>query len=229
MGISIIVPVGPNPKYFEFLPECLDSIIEQMSGEDEVVLVDDMARAMNGIAQYHGIGPYSRFLLEKRITIYENKWRMGCADCWNLGIAIARNNFCLMMGSDDKLMPGCLDAIREVIGSPDVDTHGWYNLACIDSNGEEYNWYNNAACVSKLLWKATGGFPEEAGLGAPDALMVSCLMVHGPQHLHKIKEDTPLYWVRVWGEGQETPRTGKYWEEIISVRNKVTENFKWKE
>lgn len=225
MGISIIIPVGSNPKYFEFLPECLDSVLEQWQVGDEIVLIDDAAGVFNGLAQQ---GVLHKYYGDMRIRMYENPWNLGCAASWNVGQAISRNEHNILMGSDDRLLPGCLNACREIINDPLHDAFGWYNFTCVDSEGTEYNWYNNAAMITKNLWRATGGFVPESGIGAPDALLLSCLIAHGSQHLHKIKDGTPLYWVRKW-QGQETGRTGRYWEEIISVRDKVTEDFKWKE
>lgn len=213
-GISVVIPVGPNPVYKIYLEECLDTVLPQFNSVDELIVVDDMSY----------LDPHE--LLRDRnypgMFVYQaNRWLLGCASCWNVGIGLARNEWCIMMGSDDMLVDGALDACRDIIAN-NPDPLGWYNFTCEDSEGEEYSWHNNAAMVSKSLWSATGGFPITAALGAPDALLISIMLVHFPEHLHKIKEGTPLYFVRVHPEQNGKQYAGAFPDEVVSVRNKET-------
>lgn len=221
--ISVIVPVGPNPKYREYLPGCLQSIVEQMETGDELLIVDDRADLE---AEFFAPIPIPE---GAHLYYAKNDWWLGCAASWNIGVGLASNENCILMGSDDKLLPKCLEACREVIQQPNYDPYGYYNLGCwVGEQNELVTAFNNAAMVSKKLWTRIKGFPVESGIGAPDALVISCLMAHASQHLHQIRDGAPLVWVRT-GDHQDTRRTGGYFGEIISIRHRVTESFKWVE
>jgi hypothetical protein len=218
MGISVVVPVGPNPVYKQYLNECLDSVHQQLSWLDQVVLVDDMAHL-----DWQKYLP--NLLRGESHIIVKNKWLLGCAASWNIGVADAKNEWCILMGSDDKLLPGALDACREIINSPNCDPLGWYNFSCSDSEGNSFSWHNNATMVSKSLWRALGGFPLTSALGAPDALAISIMMIHMPEHLHKIQEGNPLYWVRVHECQNGRQFAGVFNQQVIDVRN--IETARW--
>lgn len=224
-GISIIIPLGPNPIYKSLLKECLRSIgsqmkyrepIEEKVALDEVIFVDDAAHLeLRDVCDDLPGHTYKKI---------DNGWLLGCAASWNIGISSARNEWCIMMGSDDTLLPGALDACREIINNK-PDPLGWYNFTCLDSDGEQYSWYNNAAMVSRKLWAATGGFPITASLGAPDALLVSIMIAHFPDHLHKIKEGTSLYKVRIHPDQNGKQYAGVFNQQVIDVRN--VETARW--
>lgn len=217
-NISVVIPVGPNPAYLEYLPECLTSIVEQNPG-GEVVIIDDMANLPHNLRKDYLTKDYYG-----RWQQIRNAWLLGCSASWNIGVALASHEHIILMGSDDYLMPGAIEACREIIDSPDYDPLGYYNLTCIDSDDEIHKLHNNAAMVSKSLWRFTGGFGPSA-FAAPDAWLISILLGNYPQHLHQIKEGTPLYFVRKH-PAQDTPRmAGLFWEEVISIRNKETERF----
>lgn len=216
--ISVVIPVGTNPAYLEYLPECLTSIVEQNPG-GEVVIVDDMANLPYNLRK--------AYLSKGRLGSWQqikNDWLLGCSSSWNIGVSRASNEWCLLMGSDDYLLPGCLDACREII-SNDPDPLGYYNLTCETSSGEIVTLHNNAALVSRELWRHSGGFPVSGSLGAPDAMLISIMMVHMSAHLWQIKEGIPLYFVREH-EQQDTRRmAGAFNWEVIQVRNIETQRW----
>lgn len=217
--ISVVIPVGPNPAYLQYLPECLESIVDENPG-GEIVIVDDMANLPYNLRKDY-LTPTNYYGRWQQI---KNDWLLGCAASWNIGVARASHEWVLLMGSDDYLLPGCIKACLETISDPNHDPLGYYNLTCIDSDGEVHNLHNNAAIVSKSLWRFTGGFGPSA-FAAPDAWLISILLGNAPQHLHQIKEGTPLYFVRKH-PAQDTPRmAGLFWEEVISIRNKETARF----
>lgn len=219
--ISIVIPVGPQKAYRNYLRECIDSITDQIQQEDQIIVVDDMADLTDTeVWGYHPL-----FYNEKAIIV-KNDWLLGCADSWNRGVSLAANDLVLLMGSDDKLLPGCLDALRETYEENEGKA-AWYNLTMEITEGEDigvHTVFNNAAAVTKELWKLTGGFPP-SGFAAPDALMISIMMVHMSDRLIQVKEGTPLYWARVH-EQQDTRRMAAplSWE-VIQIRNFETERW----
>lgn len=214
-GVSVIIPVGPDPAYKLYLLDCIKSVVEQMEANDEILIVDDMALLNSEFFAAIPVpdGAYLHYA--------KNEWLLGCAASWNIGVGLARNENCILMGSDDKLMPGCLTACKAAINAPDYDPFGYYNLTC-DVNGERVAVFNNAAMVSKKLWYHMGGFPITASVGGPDALLISIMLVHMPTHLHQLQEGTVFYWCRS-GSHQDTLKQAAFFShEIVLIRNRET-------
>lgn len=217
--ISIVLPVGPREVDRKWLDECLASIIPQVKGRDEIVLIDDMA----------GL-PYS--YCSDKIRIHKNDWRLGCAASWNVGISVAYNDYCLMMGADDWLAPNALQRAIEKITQVN-DDYGYYSytIQYYDDIEKQYQEIQslpcNAAVVSKKLWKYTGGFPPETAIGAPDAAFISILLgSHGKAgNIIKICEGTPLYYVRRH-INQDTAQRGSYQGVILETRNILTRDWR---
>lgn len=222
-GITIALPVGSHPDYKKYLSECLVSINSQMRINDEIILINDMAELT--YSDYFGKGWL--YWDDPMRKVHENPWLLGCAASWNIGVSLAKNDLVLLMGSDDVLLPECLDTLRQAyLEQNKMDA--WYNLTIEITEGPDtgiHTVFNNAAAVTKGLWKLTGGFPP-SGFAAPDALLISIMMVHMPERLIQVREGTPLYRARVH-EAQDTPRqAGRFWEEVISIRNKETRDWK---
>lgn len=209
--ISVVLPIGPQHEYLHWLGECLDSIRTQTYFPYEIIVISDGA-------------DLSKQDL-RGCTVFHNPWPIGCGLSWNFGVALSKTNCVFLMGSDDKLLPECLEACAEAYMLTG-DTCGFYNVTCITSQGEVISLFNNAAMVTKELWALTGGFPITSTVGAPDALLISILLKHRPHHLHQVREGIPLYWVRIH-DSQDTLRYAAHFsEEVISVRNKETARWR---
>lgn len=218
--ITVVIPVGPKAHHQKWLGQAIDSVMPQLRNDDELFLVDDMADL--NIHQ------------DKRITIWRAPWLMGCAAGWNTGISLARNKLCLMMAADDWLEPTCIEALLAE-WRRQTNVTGYYSLTVryVAEPGASFSWSPiqdlpcNAAMVHKELWWHTGGFPPCAGVGAPDALLISVLLKYGDAagRLINVSKGTPLYNVRVHPD-QETSVGGGYWDDIISIRNKYTANWR---
>jgi glycosyltransferase involved in cell wall biosynthesis len=198
------------------LEEALDSVESQIRGNDELIVVDDMAHLIRS----------NDFILRLSGKIHTNPWRLGCAASWNVGVAIARNSLCLLMGSDDKLLDGCLNALRDAWNMHE-DPLGYYHLDIIYSdNGEEQSAPCNAAMVTRQLWKHTGGFALESSSGAPDAAFLSAMMIHKDMGtMYRVHTPHPLYWVRRHSE-QDTYNRGPWQGVILQTRDILTQTWK---
>ena len=237
--ISVVIPLGPNPAYLEWLPECIDSVLAQTHLPTEVVLVDDGARIERNIKTFFSpdifeiIGTeesawWDRLLDDDKILLryYRTPWNVGVADAFNFGVGLSYNELVFMLGSDDKLMPTCLE---EVVKEYDKQGQwdGWYNVTLVTQSGEESWLPNNAAAVTRGLWKWLGGYPPSAGLAACDAVALSILMVHAPDRIIQVKQNTPLYWAREH-EHQDTRKNMSYFAAsgvVEAVRNMETQRF----
>jgi len=235
--ISVVVPVGPNPVYLRWLPECIESIIQQTHKPLEIIIVDDQARI-----DIEKFIPYPLYLdIEKGelitkllrndsgepnpdIIYYRTAWNVGVADAFNFGVALSSAELVFMLGSDDKMMPTCLEEVVKEYEKQKVE--GWYNVTIVTSSGEVMTLPNNTAAVHRKLCEWTGGFPPSAGVGAPDALLLSILLRHAPHKILQVKEGTPLCWLREH-EHQDTRRNAGFFHgEVISIRDKETTRFK---
>ncbi len=239
-GISVVVPVGPEQHHSQYLEECLDSLHLQTLRPQEILIIDDMAglrgdvrvgeEDVDAVCQFWG-GPFDG------CRIWYAPWRLGVAAAFNCGVALARNNLVLMVGADDWLEPECLEACLEAFQKQEEDLLCYYYLSVRyhaedgfeiprDLEDGVQTLPCNAAMVSKQLWANTGGFPPETGSGAPDAALISILMVHAEAgKLIPVAEGNPLYNVRIH-EGQDTCGRAPWQSVIIPTRNILTQLWK---
>jgi len=91
-------PVGPHPANQCWLAEAIESVRAQQPLPEEILIIDDGANL--GMVS----GPWGSC---KQIWI---PWPSGSAAAFNYCIGGAANELVLFLGSDDKLLPGCLEA-----------------------------------------------------------------------------------------------------------------------
>ena len=220
--ITVLIPVGPWPWSTRWLPECLQSVLAQTRQADEILLVDDMA----GLDE-------RAFGLDERTfcRIWRAPWRLGVAGAFNAGVAMAAHDLIIMLGADDRLMPQALELCEKAYQIRRRDALGYYHMDVEYSDGEQQNLPCHAAMVTKALWRHTGGFPPESGIGAPDAAFISVMLAHygGAGHLYRVESPEPLYWVRRH-RYQDTAMRQVYQRSILEVRDILTSTWqrpKW--
>ena len=231
--ISVVIPVGPHQIYRKWLPEAIHSVLVQdFQGEIEIVLIDDYAHVsqqefydlVKTVDSEAIVLENNAFSTNRTIRLYQTWWNVGVADAFNFGVALSENELVFMLGSDDKLMPECLSECHKA-WQKNGQRDAWYSVTIQYESGALQAIPCNAAMVTKNLWKWTGGFPPSAGVGACDAIVLSILMKHAPDKIVKVKEGTPLCWLREH-EHQDTKKNAWFYNpEIISIRNKETERF----
>jgi len=102
MKISVIVPVY---NVQDFLDACVDSILTQAVGTDlECILVDD------GSTDGSGALCDSWALRDARVRVI-HKPNGGLSDARNAGLDAAQGQYIAFVDSDDRLLPGALDAL----------------------------------------------------------------------------------------------------------------------
>jgi glycosyltransferase involved in cell wall biosynthesis len=166
---------------------------------------------------------------ELHLSYWRSPCRLGVAAIFNVGVALANNNLVFMLGSDDVLKPTCIEECAKAYEKHKIE--GWYSVTVETPDGEKHSIPNHAAMVTKKLfeWFEQGngyyGFPASAGVGGPDALLLSILLKHSPGAIIQVKKKTPLYWVREH-EHQMTKQDAAFFhDEVISVRGKETNRF----
>lgn len=238
-NITVLIPIGPGKNYAEWIKEAVGSIYEQTMLPNEILIIDDgtnisLEYVRDMVSSYaHAIEMFmDRFTICPKdsnkmveIRIWKSPWNLGFASAYNCGMGIARNDLVLYLSSDDKLMPTCIeDCYKTYLENEERDA--WY--ACsYEINGETHTIPNNLAMITKNLWRWLGGYPPSAFAG-PDALLLSCLMVHAPDRIVKVAEGKANYWLREHSE-QETRKQVGYFAAsgvIEVIRDMETRRFK---
>jgi len=250
--ITVVIPVGPDPVYLEWLPECIDSVLSQTKPPGEILIINDSAHGFHLLNRYMYININELFEFkysdefkwlgsesvtgketwswqsnkeapETYISYWVSPWNVGVADAFNFGVSMAMHPLVFMLGSDDKMLPTCLEECIKAYDKHKIE--GWYNVTIETSSGEQMWIPNNTAMVTKELWKWTGGFGPSAFAG-PDAWLLSILMKHAPERIIQVQQGTPLCWLREH-DHQDTKKTAwVFGDEMVSIRNKETERWK---
>lgn len=125
--ISIIVPIY---KVEQYLPRCVDSIINQTYRNLEIILVDDGSPDLCGkICDEYT----SR---DKRIKVV-HKTNGGLSDARNVGIDIANGDFILFVDSDDWLELSACESSLQVALERNADIV-IFGIKVISKNGREF-------------------------------------------------------------------------------------------
>lgn len=93
--VSIIMPVYNVEKY---LPECLDSLVNQTMRNIEIICVDDQSTDDS----YNILKKYAK--KDKRIKVYQQNHE-GAGTARNLGLQYAKGEYLLFLDSDDWFAP----------------------------------------------------------------------------------------------------------------------------
>ncbi len=215
--VTVTIPVGPEPSHQFWLNEAICSADDQLDHQgDRILLVGD------GLV----FGAFETQRLLNRsplIDIYELPWRVGVAGAFNNGVGASHSQLVIMLGSDDLLLPGAIDACVQTWEEADrADAYYWMSIEYSDDRKDKIQALPcNAAMVTRAFWRWSGGFPPETASGAPDAALVSMLMVHAPERLIAVQQGVPLQWVRVH-EGQDTAGRAPWQGVIHQTRDILT-------
>src|SRR5688500_8895166 len=105
-GVSVVIPVGPRESHRRYLDEAIASCHEQSRVPDEVFIVDDMNGLPQGLSRESAIP----------VRTWRSPWHLGVAHAFNFGVALAQNNLCILLGSDDRLLPTCVEKTLAAFG-----------------------------------------------------------------------------------------------------------------
>ena len=214
--VTVVIPVGPEPQHVRWLAEAVQSVREQTYPVSETLLIDDMQGLSPGLDE---------FLDREGITVWPAPWRLGIATAFNIGVALAANELVFMLGSDDRLLPQCIEACVRAYHetAEDVRDQTYYAAPVQYSDGRPDQFLPcNAALVTKGLWQHCGGFPLETASGAPDAALISIFMRHPEAGTYIVVGRKPLYWYRSH-DATDTARRGPWQPAILATRDLVTQ------
>jgi GT2 family glycosyltransferase len=176
--VSIIIPVYNK---FEYTFSCLKSILQETSGEYEVIVVDDCSTDLT-----QNIGEYV-----SGIRLIRNDANSGFIGSCNAGAGAAKGEYLLFLNNDTIVCPDWLDALLDgFVKFPDAglvgakliypdgrlqeaggiiwqDASGWNYGRMQNPDAPEYNYirevdYCSGACilVARKIFQELGGFDE---------------------------------------------------------------------
>ena len=117
--VSIIVPVYNSGQY---LPRCIDSILNQSYRDLELLLVDDGSKDDSGSI----CDAYTE--KDSRVRVF-HKENGGVSSARNLGLQEAKGEWVCFVDSDDELLPeGLQTMVRGVSEEVDLVMAGYYEL-----------------------------------------------------------------------------------------------------
>ncbi len=223
--VTVTIPVGPEPSHREWLDEAVQSVLDQAEDDDRVLLMFDGPPFSIANAE----ADRERAIYDPKIHRELIRWRVGVASAFNIGIGTDQAGWddlpelVIMLGSDDLLLPGAIDACVQTWEDNDrADAYYWMSIEYGDDREDKIQALPcNAAMVTRAFWRWSGGFPVETASGAPDAALVSMLMVHAPERLIAVQQGVPLQWVRVH-EGQDTAGRAPWQGVIHQTRDILT-------
>lgn len=122
MKFSILIPAYKAT----FFKECLDSVLSQTYPDYEVVILNDCSPEpiKEIVSEYHN----------SKIRYYENEHNVGAikvVDNWNKLLDLAKGEYVICMGDDDKLTSDCLEKY----------------INSIFHHGEKYDLYHARAAI----------------------------------------------------------------------------------
>jgi glycosyltransferase involved in cell wall biosynthesis len=122
MTVSVLIPTRDR---LEYLRHAVESVRRQSRADWEVVIADN--------ASSEDIGAYVASLDDPRILYRRSDESIPVTDNWNVAIDASTGEQVIMLGDDDALMPGYLEALAAAsdapAGAPDVYYTGAYLFA----------------------------------------------------------------------------------------------------
>ncbi|WP_341303893.1 glycosyltransferase family 2 protein [Pseudomonas sp. TMP25] len=110
--ISVVIPTF---NYAALLPRALESVIEQLASDIELIVIDDGSTDETADV-------LARFSQREPRVVVLHQANSGAAAARNMGIAEARGQFVLPLDADDQLLPDALQRLRGLItAQPQVE------------------------------------------------------------------------------------------------------------
>lgn len=127
---SVVLPVRNGWPYVK---ECVDSVLAQRYPHFDLVVLDNQST--------DNTVPWLNSLSDSRIRLYSSPSSLSIVDSWRRVVGVERQQYMTLIGHDDLLDPGFLEAIKRIIdrypdaklyqtGSRLIDTFGKTIRSC---------------------------------------------------------------------------------------------------
>ncbi len=137
--LSIIIPVYNVGRY---LQRCLDSVLEQISGKDEIILINDGStdNSLSICLEYQKEYANVKFISQRNAGLGRTR---------NIGLLEASNENVIFLDSDDYWEIGTVNVIKSVISQEYIDILYFDAKTVYEGTiKEEHNPYNRKGKVS---------------------------------------------------------------------------------
>lgn len=210
---SIIIPCYNLGKY---LPECLESVLNQEYKKFEVIVVDDGSKDTFTIE-------YLNSIKDEKIKVFFQA-NQGVSVARNFGASVAKGDYFLFVDADDKVDPQyLLLAKKELERDPSLD-YIYCDLVEFEG-GTEYRPLGDlqmskvllhavthvSAIISRSLWIRTGGFDKEFLQGREDWDLLIRIISMGVNYY---KIPLPLLQYRIRQDSRDKVANEKHDEEL---------------
>ncbi|AMO54714.1 hypothetical protein GZ77_24075 [Endozoicomonas montiporae] len=183
---SIVIPAY---NYAHFLPETVESILQQTYSHYEIIIVNDGSTDNTDEVVHELISQHPNKTI--KYLVQENA---GLSATRNNGANIARGDYLFFLDSDDKLLPDALDSLHKTIRQ-----HPEAGFII----GRYYSVDNAGKRKARCLWNLTGSKVEDFKTYALDnkkSMLSSCVLhkkdvflkYYFHEHLRQ-SEDEPLF------------------------------------
>jgi len=213
--ISIICPSYNQQNY---LPDAVDSVLQQTSINWELIIVDDGSTDHSLEIANH----YAEEHPKVTVISQENK---GLASARNTGIMNAIGEYCLFLDADDILMPNAVERIEKEtadIIAPSLKEFGMSNATVILMDNpklEDFRVGNRVgycqAIKTKIL-KSVGGYNPKMVFGYEDLSLTCTLLAKG----YQIKTIPEVLWLYRTKEQSMITDAKKHHRELLDIINK---------
>lgn len=219
--ITVVVPVFNAGKY---LPETLESILNQTYQNIEVICVND-GSIDNSIDVINDFAKR-----DKRIVLIDQE-NTGVIKARNAAIANATGKYILPIDSDDKITPDCIDKLYRLLKSgefavaaPNVQYFGdrsdVFKLPFPTArNMARQNCIVNCALFEKAYWEKYGGYDERFSKGLEDYDFWWNFLQDGKKII-RTKEILFYYRLHNTGESRNQKTANHHGEMIMIMLNK---------
>lgn len=103
--ISVIIPVYNVQDY---ISDCLDSLLNQKTSFDEIVIIDDGSTDESGAICEAYADKYS-------IISYYKQKNMGAAKARNKGVKLSKGDYVCFVDADDMVSPACCEVLKKTL------------------------------------------------------------------------------------------------------------------
>lgn len=123
--VAVIVPVYNVERY---LPQCLDSLLNQTLKDIEIICVNDVSpdNSAHILAEYEAKDP--------RVKVVTHEVNQGLGPARNSGVAATKAPYIAFVDSDDYVKPRMMESLYEAITEHEADL-AWCGMAKVSEEG----------------------------------------------------------------------------------------------
>lgn len=127
--LSVVIP---SYNYGRFLPQCIQSVLDQGLDDIEILVLDnastdDTPQVMRAFAD------------EPRVRYMRNRYNYGPGYNWRNGMWVARGRYLTFLSADDYFNPGHLSRLLPLLEQQPQVAVGYTSIRWVDGNGQPIN------------------------------------------------------------------------------------------